>query len=649
MTDIPRIFRRRAPRLLACLVLFALTACGNGQDFAAPVAFEEPETLVDYEVVLEGAPTEEVKALIEESLLLYRRQEDGAQSLPFLRRRAQGDVPTVIKILRSYGYYQPLVETEVRAKSQDAPEDAAAEEGASPEAQAAPAEAEPTTEVEAQEAEPTEAVAIVRIEPGPAFTLARQDFVLSGAGDGPQPALGPAEAYGAPIGRPAVAQKILNAEGDALDAIKAQGFPYAEGRGRDAVADLEADTIEIDSRLFTGRQHRFGPVTVKGAPNVRDDYILTYLPFAEGDLADPAKLSEFQRELLATGLFRAGFVTLPPEEPEDATVPVTVELEEAPFRTFTAGARFDSDDGPGVRLGFEHRNLFGANEQLNLVLDATVDEQRLTATGLKPQFLRDGQALIATAEARRIEDDAFDELGTTLSLVLSREVTERWTLSGGGLVEFSAITDEGEDTTAYLLGLPFRADYDGSDSKLNPTRGERLTVDLTPFGGIFDSEFSGFLVADLRTSLYRRLSADGRYVAAVRGRFGAIPSAELDDIPATRRLYSGGAGSVRGFRQDFVGPLDEDEDPIGGRSVIEAGAELRYPIWDDVGGVVFVEGGTVSTEVFPNFEEDFLFAGGAGVRYYSPVGPIRFDIAFPINGRDADDTFQFYISIGQAF
>ncbi|MEM8818359.1 MAG: BamA/TamA family outer membrane protein, partial [Pseudomonadota bacterium] len=88
---------------------------------------------------------------------------------------------------------------------------------------------------------------------------------------------------------------------------------------------------------------------------------------------------------------------------------------------------------------------------------------------------------------------------------------------------------------------------------------------------------------------------------------------------------------------------------IGGRSVIEAGMELRFPIVGDLGGVAFVEGGSVSTEVFPDFEEEFLVAAGAGVRYYSPVGPIRFDIGFPINGRDEDDVFQFYISIGQAF
>ncbi|MEO0763687.1 MAG: BamA/TamA family outer membrane protein, partial [Pseudomonadota bacterium] len=112
---------------------------------------------------------------------------------------------------------------------------------------------------------------------------------------------------------------------------------------------------------------------------------------------------------------------------------------------------------------------------------------------------------------------------------------------------------------------------------------------------------------------------------------------------------SGGSGSVRGFAEDFVGPLDEDGDPIGGRSVVEGGLELRFPIFGDLGGVGFVEGGSVSDEIFPDFDAGFQYAAGGGFRYYSPVGPIRLDVAVPLNPRDADDSFQFYISIGQAF
>ncbi|MEM8820575.1 MAG: BamA/TamA family outer membrane protein, partial [Pseudomonadota bacterium] len=547
MTLTPRTHRAVALHFIAAVV----SGCAS-QDFEE-VAFERPETAVEYEVLVKGAPSEAVQALIEESLLLARRQEDGAQSLAFLRRRAQGDIETVQKIMRSFGYYQAEVETDVR--------EVASEPTAEGEAAEEPAATEDEDEA-AEEAAKTQAIAEVIVTPGPAFTLAQQDISLSGFGDGPQPALGPAEAYGAPIGEPAAAAEILAAEGAVLSAIREQGFPYAVANGRDAVADLDLKTIEVESRFETGRFHRLGPITIKGAPNVDDDYILTYLPFAEGDIADPAKLSEFQREILSTGLFRAGFVTLPEEPPQGEVAPVTVELEEREFRTVSAGGRFDSDEGPGVRLSFEHRNLFGSNETLNLVLDATTDEQRFTATGTKPQFKRSGQDLIGSAEVRRIDDDAFDEIGGTLTLGVVREVTPKWTIGFGGLAEFSDIDDGETEAVAYLFGIPLTADYDGSDNELNPTRGERLRIGLTPFGGIFDDRGVGFLVADVRGSLYRRLTDDGRWVGAVRGRFGAIPSGSLDDVPATRRLYSGGAGSVRGFEQDFVGPLDDDGDPI---------------------------------------------------------------------------------------
>jgi len=120
-------------------------------------------------------------------------------------------------------------------------------------------------------------------------------------------------------------------------------------------------------------------------------------------------------------------------------------------------------------------------------------------------------------------------------------------------------------------------------------------------------------------------------------------------VPPTRRFYSGGGGSVRGFAEDIVGPLDRRNDPVGGRSVAEAGVELRFPVRGDLGGVVFSEAGVVSEGQVIDFSDRVLVAAGLGVRYYSPIGPIRVDVGVPLNGRAADDDFQVYFSIGQAF
>ncbi|MEL6478177.1 MAG: BamA/TamA family outer membrane protein, partial [Pseudomonadota bacterium] len=153
---------------------------------------------------------------------------------------------------------------------------------------------------------------------------------------------------------------------------------------------------------------------------------------------------------------------------------------------------------------------------------------------------------------------------------------------------------------------------------------------------------------DLNGSTYYDVTDEGKWVLAARGRVGTILSEDLDTVPQTRRLYAGGGGSVRGFAQRFVGPLDANNDPIGGRSVLELGGEVRAR-FGDLGGVVFVDAGSVSTESFPDFEEGVQVAAGLGFRFFSPAGPIRVDVAFPVNGRDADDTFQLFFSIGQAF
>lgn len=600
---------------LACL----LAACGGSDDFEEPVEFQEPETSIAYVPAVEGAPSEEIQDLFEASLAIYRREEEGAQSVPFLRRRLQGDVATAQKILKSYGYFRPTIETRVVV--------------------------EPATE-EAEEV----ITARMTVDPGPAFTLIRHDFRLNGFGAGSGPAIGPAEAYGSPLGMAAEASPILGAEGLALTAIRQQGFFYAERAGRESVADLETNEIEIDSRIETGQRYTYGPVSFTGAPNVDEDYLLTYLTWTEGEPVDPAQLSEYQRELLATGLFRSGIVSLPEEAPAEAgAAPVEVILEEAPFQTVSAGVRFGTDEGPAVRLGYEHRNLFGSNEKLKLTLDASLDEQVLTTEYRRPQFLRPKQEFVTVLELRRVNEDAFDELGGTLTAGIVRTLTDRWQVGAGGLLEVSLIEDEGEEETAYLAGLPVFAAYDSTGDLLNPTDGERARLDLIPFAGIFDDEATLFTSIDARASIYRPIDSRSRWVVAARGRLGAIPSDSLDDIPATRRLYSGGSGSVRGFAEDFVGPLDEDGDPIGGRSVVEGGLELRFPIFGDLGGVGFVEGGSVSDEIFPDFDAGFQYAAGGGFRYYSPVGPIRLDVAVPLNPRDADDSFQFYISIGQAF
>jgi translocation and assembly module TamA len=139
-------------------------------------------------------------------------------------------------------------------------------------------------------------------------------------------------------------------------------------------------------------------------------------------------------------------------------------------------------------------------------------------------------------------------------------------------------------------------------------------------------------------------------VLALRGSVGALGGVSREQVPADERFYAGGGGSIRGIGFDLAGPLDDDDDPLGGRSVVEGSVELRTRFANDFGFALFLDAGTVDTSVFPSFEERVLFGAGPSLRYFTPIGPLRVDVGFPLNPRKGVDApYQIYFSIGQAF
>ncbi|MEO1494322.1 MAG: autotransporter assembly complex family protein [Pseudomonadota bacterium] len=620
--------------------LVATAGCGGGgadDDGLSGPLFDAPSTAISYEIVLTGLPEEEMVALAEGALAVYRQQEDGAQSRAFLKQRAKGDVDILKKILRSRGYYQGTVDIQVM----DMPGDPASADADDP---------APSSDDEPAEADPESALVEITVTPGSAFTLTGHDLTIEDP-SGTAPDLS-AAALGSPVGSQAAAADIVGAERAAVDRLQRTGFPYANSGKRRAVADLESAEIEVTTPIDAGPAATFGPLRFNGLEDVRARYLRTYLPWEEGETFDLTKLRAFQQSLIGTDLFESVIVS-PPETPPDTAGPaplvVRVDAEERPFQTLSAGLRYNTDDGPSVTGGYQHRNLFGENETLTVEAELGLQIQRFGVGYREPQYLRPGQDLTASLAFRREEDDAFDDLTVTAFAGLERKLTPLWTVGAGGLLEASLIEDDGEETTAFLGGLPVFAAYDSSDDTLDPTKGIRARADITPFIGLFDDELAPFLQLDTTASTYFDLTGEKKYIFAARGRFASILAEDLDTVPQTRRLYSGGGGSVRGFAQRFIGPLDENNDPTGGLSAVELGGEFRGRIFGDLGVVVFVEAGSVSEEQFPDFNEGVQAAAGVGFRYYSPAGPIRVDVALPINPRDADDAFQLYFSIGQAF
>lgn len=602
------------------LIGFAMAGCAQTQALLVGPDSDEEEaevTPVDpatppipYEVEITGIVNEDLRQLLRESSQLIELQERPPKSLAGLRRRVEADLDRFETALRSEGYY----------------------------AGAAAAEIDRTRD--------PIAVAI-QVKPGEQYVL--KDYTVRYQGPAAESAVRPSlEELDLMLGQPARAPEIVAAQKDLLKTLGRNGYPLASVVDREAVVNHDTKTMTVALTVEPGPFATFGAPSIQGLTDVETDYVERLVTWEPGRTFDEKELVKTREQLAATGLFAAVQVTPGEEVGPDGRLPVTITVNEAPHRSIGFGASYSTSEGFAGDVFWEHRNLFGDGERLRLELLAAQIEQSFTARYTKPTFLNRDQELIIETEFANRDTDAFEEQSATGLVALRRPFGDHWTGTAGISAEYSIITDDEGEETFQLLGLPVTAIYDTSNSLLDPTEGVRLTAAVTPFTGVGDDALF-FTKGSVAAATYYAIDEDARYVLAGRARVGSIVGEDTDDIPANKRFYAGGGGSIRGYEFQKVGPLDDEGDPLGGRSVLELNAEVRVRVTDTIGIVPFVDGGTAFDDPVPTFDETVRWAGGLGLRYFSPVGPVRLDVAFPLNPRPIDDTFQFYISLGQAF
>jgi translocation and assembly module TamA len=287
------------------------------------------------------------------------------------------------------------------------------------------------------------------------------------------------------------------------------------------------------------------------------------------------------------------------------------------------------------------------------------EEQLAGVTFRKNNFGGRDKILTIDAFASTIDYDAYD--ARTLSLVGTYErvstilFQKPFSYSGGlELVatrerEIDAAGNRGPPETFFIIAVPAFAQIDTSDDLLDPTRGFRVGLRASPENSRTDGVESFYLRGQLDASYY--LKASDRIVLAARGRVASIPGAPRDAIAPSRRLYAGGGGSVRGYEYKGIGPHDSVGDPSGGRSLVELSAEarIRTGFLDGALQVVpFVDAGSVGSNPTPGFH-DIKIGAGIGVRYYTSFGPLRLDVAIPLNPGPGDPDVGVYVALGHAF
>jgi translocation and assembly module TamA len=460
------------------------------------------------------------------------------------------------------------------------------------------------------------------------------------------------EATGLILGDPARSADIIAAQ-ERLDlALRRAGRPLAKVVDRRAVVDHRSRTMEITYVVDAGPPAAFGALNVEGLTSVKRRLLERMVPWTEGDRYDEEVVREFRKRLAQSRLFAT--IRLGPSEAvgADGRVPMDLEVTEAAHRTVALGAAYATDGGPGVTARWEHRNLLGGGEKFRADLVGALYEQSLELSFRRPYFPDSRQSLIAGARVAREDLTAYTGVLGETSLGLEREMGEHWRVSAALAGEYADLVWHGdgrdESRGHALAGLPMTAERDDTDNLLNPTEGSRLALSFLPYAGMVDGTATAFATFEAKGATYYEVIED-RLVLAGRARLASLAGADLDVIPPNHRLYAGGGGSVRGFGHDMIGPLDSGGDPTGGKSAAEIGFETRIKVTETIGLVPFIEGGLVNADPWPTLDEEIRWGAGLGVRYYTDFGPLRADIAIPLNPRNEDDWFQVYFSLGQAF
>ncbi len=565
---------------------------------------------VAYVVDITGVEDQSLLQTMREASALVTH-EGAADSIGALQRRAVADARLMRQVATSAGYYDAAVEFEI-------------DENANP------------------------LSVTLKVVPGPVYRLAKVQLV--GPGDGTPPLLQEfdPEAVGLTIGGPATAAPIVDAEARIATFYNQRGRPFAKVENRRAVIDRGTQTMAVTYTVDAGPAARFGAVTISGLERVERGYVERQLAWTDGEPYDSRKIEATRTALVDSTLF-ATIQVRAVQPVSDGRVPVVIELHERAARSVGAGLQYDTTDGFGARLFWEHRNLLGNAEKLRV--EGTFGETGpgLQSTFRRPAFLYRNLDLLANASLAQEKVDAYNSTRGLVGAGLEYHLTKRLTFGSGLQFERSHVESDDGTEDYSLFGLPTYLRYDGSDDTLNPTRGYRARLTVTPYTPTSRSDMSSFVSSRLHASNYWRLTDSNRLVLANFAAIGSIVGASFADLPRDKRLYAGGSGSVRGYGYQRAGPLDANAKPIGGRSSFEIGTELRTRITETIGVVAFFEGAQVSDREFPDFSEKMLWGTGAGVRYYSPVGPVRFDVAVPLERRSGDSAFQLYISLGQAF
>jgi outer membrane protein assembly complex protein YaeT len=477
----------------------------------------------------------------------------------------------------------------------------------------------------------------------------------------------------------------------------------------DAVPNFTADLSQADPAFVIREGPRLvvGQVLIVGNVRTSRVTIERELQLKTGDPLSRAAEIETQRRLAALGLFRRTLLT-ELARGEESTRDLLVSVEEGPPTTVIFGGGFDvrlvanqNDSGvasqrlefaPRASFNISRRNLFGKNRAVDFFTSVsfhpnesgegfTFPEYRVSTTYREPHAFGTGGDAFFGGTLEQQRRSSFDFARRSASAQFVRKLTLEVSVSGGYQIQRTQVFNKRYDPSeerfvdrlfpkVRLSSFSALAAHDTRDDAIDPTSGHYLTVNGQIAAKTIGSQV-GFAKTFINGQAFRRISSANRVIVAGRALLGVahafaldvpVPAADanavaLDALPASERYFAGGDTTVRGYALDTLGtPATKDKDgfPIGGSAVVIFNLELRAPVWNPLQAAAFVDAGNVFAHPSDIDPRAIRGAVGFGLRYKSPVGPIRIDIGFKLH-RDViaqgnrEGLTALHISLGQAF
>jgi translocation and assembly module TamA len=484
------------------------------------------------------------------------------------------------------------------------------------------------------ERKPESIEAIYDVSPGEPVKISSVDLQITGAGRDQEAFQEILASPGIEPGQILRHERYSSLKGRIDEA--AARFGYPEGRYR--VSRLEVDpparSARVQLHFDTGPRYRFGEVSVR-QDMLRPQLIDRYVGIHQGENYDSEELLRLQSVLFGSDYFQTVLVSAEDPLPDTRSIPVEIALEPRAPHRYGFGLGYATDTGPRVRLNFDNRlvNRRGHRYESFVLLSGTRNQAGFSyrVPGARPAT---DQYLFNTSYT---DEDTDNKQTEYLSLVAAyQRQTTRWQQTNSLEYRRERFTIGEQTNTSTLLVPGTSWTRVSADDRFRTSRGYSVTLALRGAAEGFLSDTS-FLQGRATGKYVYALNESNRLL--VRGDLGSTWVEDFDLLPPSFRFYTGGDQSVRGYGYEDISPVNDEGDPVGGRHLLVGSLEYEYRVRGPWSVAAFVDAG----DAF-NDELSVKVGAGFGLRWQSPVGPVRLDIAHGF--QDEGSSVRLHLSIG---